>query len=192
MRDNSRSLIKVIVTLLVLAWNSHLFGSEALNLDRNNWANGRPASITIISGVMKENIPLWGAPLIGGITWVDKDNGKPMAQLEKLCAMNVGSSYKCGEVHPRDHHRIEEVYIGAPEGLKLPGGKKTKLIAPLSVSDLQEIPPNVKRVILINIWGLGWLRQALTAVFDEGVSDDDLRALVLEDGIYRVYGWRKD
>jgi hypothetical protein len=60
------------------------------------------------------------------------------------------------------------------------------------MADLESIPPNVKRVILVNVWGVGWLRQALTAVFDDAVTDDDLRTLVLEDGIYRAYGWRED
>lgn len=165
---------------------------SASDLEYSRWNTGRPASMTVTSGVMKGISPLFGPPMWGGVTWVDINKQKPMRHLEILCRLNIGSSLKCGQVVASGHHRIEEVYIGPPEGLVLQGGKKTKLQAPLNTADLHAIPQDVKRVILVNVWCADLYRQALTAVFDANVSDDDLRTLVLEDGIYRVYGWRKD
>ena len=60
------------------------------------------------------------------------------------------------------------------------------------MADLAQIPPGVKKVLLLNVWGLGWLRQSITAVYDDNVSDDDLRMLALEDGVYRIYMFRED
>jgi len=166
-------------------------GVDHSSLEFRQWGNGRPSTMTITSGVMDGIAPLWGPPMWAGVTWLDKDKNQPR-QLEILCRLNKGSRLKCGEVNNAHHHRVEEVYIGPPEGLQLQGGKKTKLHALLNPSDLEAIPPSVKKVILVNVWGVGWLRQALTVVFDDNISDDDMRTLVLEDGIYRAYGWRED
>lgn len=167
-------------------------GVDTNQLQFKPWGDARPRSITVISGVMDGNAPLWGPPMWAGVTWVDQKGNQPRRHLEVLCRLNRGSKLPCGVTDSAHHHRIEEVYIGPPDGLTLQGGAKTKLHARLNMADLESIPPNVKRVILVNVWGVGWLRQALTAVFDDAVTDDDLRTLVLEDGIYRAYGWRED
>lgn len=194
MRNAVNGFVNYIIFALCLnatcAYAANGIATEQLEF--RVWSESRPNSVTVISGVMSGNAPLWGPPMWAGVTWVDQKGNQPRRHLEVLCRLNKGSKLPCGVTDSAHHHRIEEVYIGSPDALTLQGGVKTKLHARLTMADLEALPPNVKRVILVNVWGVGWLRQALTAVFDDAVTDDELRTLVLEDGIYRAYGWRED
>ena len=166
---------------------------SAKDLKFEQWPNGRPQSVTTTTGVIDGSIQIFPGPPLGfGVNWVDGNKQRQWKPLNKLCELNKGASYKCGEAHKEVPNLIEEFYLGPPDKLRLQGGQKTKRWAPLSMADLEQIPPGVKKVLVLNVWGLGWLRQSITAVYDENVSDDDLRMLALEDGVYRIYLFRED
>lgn len=167
------------------------YGVDPKDIKYQQWSQGRPTSYTIISGTIDGPVFTFGSPLQAGVNWVDQDDHRQLPVLSKLCSLDQPPSRPCGStlVHG---HVIREAYIGPPEGMRISGGEKTKRFALLSPADLEVIPPGVKKVLLVNIQAWGWVRQALTAVYDDSVSDDDLRTLMLEDGVLRVYQFRED
>lgn len=194
MKLRAKACCAILGTLCALAIGSaHAAkGVDPKDIVYETWPNGRPQSMTVTSGYIDVSIQFWGPPLGTGVVWFDANKQKQWKPLNKLCQLNVGSKLQCGETAHPHPFMIEEVYIGQPSGLRLAGGQKTKRFAPLSATDLEGIPPNAQKVLLLNVWNLGLLRQSLTVVYDEGVTDDELRMIALEDGVYRIYRFRED
>ncbi len=167
------------------------YGVDPKDIKYQQWSQGRPTSYTIISGTIDGPVFTFGSPLDRGVNWIDQNEHRQSKALAGLCALDKSPSRPCGTtlVHA---HVVTEVYLGPPEGMRISGGEKTKRFALLSPADLEVIPPGVKKVLLVNIQAWGLVRQALTAVYDDSVSDDDLRTLMLEDGVLRVYQFRED
>ncbi len=194
MKLRAKACCAILGTLCALAIGSaHAAkGVDPKDIVYETWPNGRPASITVTSGFIDMSIQLWAAPMATGVVWFDANKQKQWKPLDKLCKLNVGSDIKCGEVKNQVPHLVEEAYLGPPSGLRIAGGQKTNRFATLSTADLEGIPPNAQKALLLNVWNLGLLRQSLTVVYDEGVTDDELRMIALEDGVYRIYRFRED
>lgn len=189
-----RSALQLPALLVVLLFAFPLArDASAGELIFKTWAAQRPNSIVVISGVIDGVTPLFGPKMIAGVTWVDNAGVVQAEHLQVLCKINSGYSRQCGELADRQyHHRIEEIYIGAPDGLVLQPDSGNKRHKNLINSDMSAVPPGVKRVIYANVYALGSKRQAIALVFDENISDSDLRWILLEEAVYRVYGWRDE
>jgi hypothetical protein len=84
---------------------------------------------------------------------------------------------------------IRELYLGDASGFKPQSESNENEIG---VQSLQGIPPGAKRVLLLNVEKrlIGEHKQVAAIAMDD-TSDEDLRRMALEQGVYKVMLWNQ-
>lgn len=160
-------------------------GINAGKIPYKAFPDGRPRSVTIITGQVGKNLRLLGSVLPNGVAWEDLKDLPQEAFRQQICQL---ANEPCQTYKPRGVG-IGELYLGTPDGLHLP------LIgtpAVIGVDSLVEVGFGAKRVLLLSVEDMSHVMQSITIVFDDGITDDQLRQIALEDGVYRVLRYRDE
>lgn len=160
-------------------------GINAGEIPYKAFPDGRPRSVTVITGQVGKNLRLLGSVLPNGVAWEDRNDQPQEAFRQQICQL---ANEPCQTYKPRGVG-VGELYLGTPDGLHLP------LIgtpAVIGIDSLAEVGFGAKRVLLLSVEDMGHVMQSITIVFDDGVTDDQLRQIALEDGVYRVLRYRDE
>ena len=160
-------------------------GINAGKIPYKAFPDGRPKSVTIITGQVGKNLRLFNKVLPNGVAWEDRKDQPQEAFRQQICQL---ANEPCQTYKPRGVG-VGELYLGTPDGLHLP------LIgtpAAIGVDSLGEVGFGARRVLLLSVEDMGHVMQSITIVFDDGVTDDQLRQIALEDGVYRVLRYRDE
>lgn len=173
----------VFLTQLVQAGN----GVNADALKYNDWIMSRPNAVTFVSNQVVRNAP-WLSP--GIYRWQDRERNPVAAQEAILCAVaRPGLEIECAERQRSGRAFIDESYLGS-------AAQFTPSLLSDSSSigrdDLAILPPGAIRVLVVNIVSPGQPRVQVATIAYEEISDDALRQLALEEGVYRALRWRDD
>lgn len=158
-------------------------------LQYRDWGGAKPHAITFISS----KVPLaWTYYSRYDVAWLDMQNVQVAPLQSRICEMvNRSTDNKCkGPESPM--LAIKETFLGSPEDFKVhptANVKSNKLV--LGLDQLAELPPGAKRIIQMGVRQASDLRMVISVSYDD-ISDDDLRTIALEDGIYRALRWRSN
>ena len=175
------TIVGCVVCTSVFAGN----GIDSSTIPYKQWPNGRPASVSVISGKVIKNLRLFGGTLPQGVAW-ENSNGETQEEFrQKICNL---ANEPCKPFRQYGVSVIEH-FLGKPANTYLP-----KLGTPQQMGrdSLNEIGHGAKRILLLSVQEMGLVMQTATVVFDETVTDDELRQLALEDAVYRVLRYRED
>lgn len=160
-------------------------GINAGKIPYKAFQDGRPRSVTIITGQVGKNLRLLNNVLPNGVAWEDRKDRPQEVFRQQICQL---ANEPCQPYKPRGVG-VGELYLGTPDGLHLP------LIGTLTVigiDSLADVGFGAKRVLLLSVEDMGHVMQSITIVFDDGVTDEELRQIALEDGVYRVLRYRDE
>lgn len=158
-------------------------------LQYRDWGGAKPNVITFISS----KVPLaWTYYSRYDVTWLDMQSGLVESMQSRVCEMvNRSTDNKCkGPESPM--LTIKEAFLGTPEDFKAhPTANVRSNKMSLGIDQLADLPPGATRIIQMGIRELNNLRMVISVAYDD-ISDDDLRTIALEDGVYRVMRWRSN
>lgn len=161
-------------------------GIDPGQLKYKEWGGNKPKSITVISGQVGRNLRLFGETFGQGVDWRDRSGNSITPMRNQICALERGSSCKPWQPYGLS---VLEAFLGdASEFRPAPESSDARL----GVKALEHIGAGAKKVLLLRIIEGSIPRESLTIAFDDNVSDDDLRQLALEEGVYRVLRFRED
>ena len=158
-------------------------GVDSAKIQLKSFANGRPQSVTAISGQVGKNLRLFGKVLPNGVSWEDGQYQSLQAYESQICRLTQDL---CVPFFGQGV-RIHEVYIGGVDGISLP---PVGNIFTIGLDSLTDVGYGAKKIILLNVEDMGHKMQSATVFFDETVSDEDMRQIALEDAVYRVLRFR--
>lgn len=181
--------MKVVLLFALLLFNLQAMAGNGVDVEQlkfRDWGESRPKAITVISGQVGRNLRLWGDVFGQGVDWRDR-NGKTVEQMRnQICALERAPT--CKQWQPFGLS-VLEVFIGdAAEFRPAPETNEARI----GVAALANIGTGAKKVLLLRIIEGSIPRESLTITFDDNVSDEDLRQLALEEGVYRVLRFRED
>lgn len=170
-----------VICPLVFAGN----GIDSSSISYKKWPNGRPASVSVISGQVVKNLRLFGGILPQGVAWENEKGESQEKFRQQICTL---AKEPC---KPFNRHGvvIRELYLDDPSKVLLP-----KLGGPqhIGLDSLAEVGAGAKRILILSVEDMAQTMQTATIVFDAKVTDDELRQLALEDAAYRVLRYRED
>lgn len=154
-----------------------------------DWGDAKPNVATLISDKMPRTFRIiWKF----NVAWLDM-NRAPVESLQShVCGIvNRSLGDKCtGSETPTVMMR--EAFLGTPEEFKQhPNSRVKSGKHAIGIDQLADLPPGAKRVIQVAVMEWGEIRTVISVAYDD-ISDDDLRMIALEDGIYRVLRWRSN
>lgn len=180
--------LSCLLALSALLGSGIAFAGNGINAGKipyKAFPDGRPRSVTIITGQVGKNLRILNNVLPNGVAWEDRKDQPQEAFRQQICQL---ANEPCLPYKPRGVG-VGELYLGTPDGLHLP------LIgtpAVIGIDSLTEVGFGAKRVLLLSVEDMGHVMQSITIVFDDGINDDQLRQIALEDGVYRVLRYRDE
>ena len=177
----------LLATSLWLASATAFAGNNAANSlnYRNDWPNGNPRALTLISD--RTLSPLFGKRTFeGGVIWETARSEPISLSRERLCKATYRdmpcTTFVEGGI------RVVEAYLGEPVGWKPYGVSTQDNIGP---HVLETIGAGATKVLALTVKDRSFIRRSVTIAFDP-VSDDELRDIALEDAVYRILRLRED
>jgi hypothetical protein len=173
-----------------LSFSAHASnGIDEDKIQYHDWHGAKPNVVTMISSKIQPRFVLsWHF----NASWRDS-HGQEVEPMQKVVCNLVNRSMgdKCtGTDSPAVD--IRELFLGTPDAFKaLPAANEATTKAYIGVADLANLPPGAKRVLQVAVMVLGQVRTVISVAYDN-ISDDDLRTIALEDGIYRAATWRSN
>lgn len=155
-----------------------------------DWGDAKPNVVTLISDKMPRTFRI----IFGkwNVAWIDMNRAPVESLRARVCEIiNRSHADKCtGAETPG--LVIREAFLGTPEEFKQHpnSGVKSGKHA-IGIDQLADLPPGAKRVIQVAVMEPNEIRTVISVSYDD-ISDDDLRTMALEDGIYRVLRWRSN
>jgi hypothetical protein len=187
MRKSIVGAAALAITLCANAVQAGIIDEDKLQY--RDWGGAKPNVITFISS----KVPLaWTYYSRYDVTWLDMQSGLVESMQSRVCEMvNSSTDNKCkGPESPM--LTIKEAFLGTPEDFRAhPAANVRSNKMALGVDQLADLPPGAKRIIQMGIRELNNLRMVISVAYDD-ISDDDLRTIALEDGVYRVMRWRSN
>lgn len=177
----------MLITMFILANHAYAgSGVDPSTLKYKNWGDNKPNTTTVFSKKMPLNLRLFSAVWSTGVDWQMKGRISNPEFRAKLCAIETAS--ECRQLKPYGAVVIEE-YLGPAEGfVPAPFSNDSRV----GVESLKHIGDGAKKVLLLSIIEGRMVRESVTVSFDSDISDNDLRQVALEEGVYRVFGFRED
>ncbi|MCK6389409.1 MAG: hypothetical protein L6Q40_00070 [Azonexus sp.] len=153
---------------------------------RNDWPNGNPRALTLISAKMPARLPLGQREYPKGVDWVVHINTVPRLR-QRLCQ----TIYPAASCIPfvDGGIRVAETYLG--DVAKYVPYRTIGTPEYISTEALIPIGAGGTRMLALTVEDGAMVRRALTIAFDP-VSDDELRDIALEDAVYRILRLRED
>ena len=158
-------------------------GVDSAKIHFKTFANGRPQSVTAISGQVVKNLRLFGGVLPNGVSWEDGHYRSLQAYESQICRL---TNEPCVPFSGKGV-RIHEVYIGGVDGVSLP---QIGNLFTIGLDSLVDVGYGAKKIILLNVEDMGQKMQSATVFFDGTLSDEEMRQVALEDAVFRVLRFR--
>jgi len=185
----TRFLMFCLVATLTLPAHAANGVSEKA-IEYRDWGGAKPNVVTLISSQMQAQYVMFRQR--ENVSWLDVNKGQVPALQAHLCAlMNRSNGDRCTG-HENPVVDIRELFLGTPEEFKAsPMSQQASNANYIGLDQLVDLPPGAKTVLQVAIQTMGQMKTVISVAYDD-VSDDDLRMIALEDGIYRAARWRSD
>lgn len=181
--------LAVILAAIGVAPAQAANGIDEDKVTYREWGETKSNVVTLISDKMPRTFRIiWKY----NVAWLDM-NRVPVESLQaRVCeTVNRSMGDKCrGAETPA--LMMREAFLGSAEEFKQHpnSGVKSGKHA-IGIDQLADLPPGAKRVIQVAVMEPGEIRTVISVSYDD-ISDEDLRTVALEDGIYRVLRWRSN
>ncbi|MEW5967222.1 MAG: hypothetical protein AB1720_09570 [Pseudomonadota bacterium] len=182
--------LAVILAAIGVAPAQAANGIDEDKVTYRDWGETKPNVVTFIS----DKMPRVFRPYIRSfnVSWLDMRVAQVRSMQSYVCdIVNRTLVDKCkGAETPA--LLIREAFLGTAEEFKQHpnSGVKSGKHA-IGIDQLADLPPGAKRVIQVAVMEVNEIRTVISVSYDD-ISDDDLRTIALEDGIFRVLRWRSN
>lgn len=183
---------KFLMVCLAASLSLSAHASNGIDEDKiqyHDWHGAKPNVVTMISSKIQ---PRWVLSFHFNASWKDMHDQEIEPMRAVVCDLiNRSMGDKCtGADSPAVD--IRELFLGTPDDFKaLPAASEPTTKAYIGLADLASLPPGAKRVLQVAVMVLGQVRTVISVAYDD-ISDNDLRTIALEDGIYRAATWRSN
>ena len=179
---------KIIFPVALLLFASSVYASGGISpaqLKFKDWGSSRPVVAVVFSDPFSSRF-VTRKPFL--YRWVDASRQVVEPQNSIVCDIVYSSEpQRCSEWYAKWPTMVaQELYLGPASGFV---SSRTSSPSSLGAKDLDALPLNPTKVLLLNISsGKAATQQVFVAAYDD-ISDDDLRQMALEYGYYPALSW---
>lgn len=163
-------------------------GATPETLKFHQWGK-KPSVVTVISDELTSlGLSMRRTTVLYG--WLDMSGKHVEPQQTVLCELAFpGNPDRCKKMYVPNDCFIVERYLGPADGFK-PPVRSTKEV--VGAPDFSSFPPGAVKVIVLDVRTANVSKLQVVSVAYEDISNEDLRQIALEEGVYRALKWREE